>query len=68
MLYEIPISDRYYVTYLKNDAAREPLAAGPSIPRILADAAAKTGRPKSDLEIEEITAEQFRTFSQFLDS
>jgi hypothetical protein len=30
----------------RDDVAKEPVTAGPSIPRILADAAAKTGRDR----------------------
>jgi hypothetical protein len=67
-LYPVPKCDRYYVTYLKTDAAKEPLAAGPSIPAILADASGKTGGPKSDFTIEEISKERYETLKQFLDS
>jgi hypothetical protein len=68
MLYEIPLADKFYVLYLRTDAAKEPLAAGPSIPAILADASGKTGRPKSDFTIEEISKERYETLKPFLDS
>jgi hypothetical protein len=68
MLYDVPLSDRLYLVYLKNDAAKEPLSAGPSIPAILADASGKTGRPKSDFTIEEISKERYETLKRFLDS
>jgi hypothetical protein len=38
---------RYYVAYLKTDPAKEPLAIGQSMPRIIADAATKIGRHRN---------------------
>jgi hypothetical protein len=67
MLYDVPLSDRLYLVFLTNDAAREPLSAGPSIPAILANASGKTGRPKSDFTIEEITKERYEKLKPFLD-
>lgn len=48
-------------TYLKDDPAKEPITAGPSIPGILADAVAKTGRSKQDSEVRRISKESLRT-------
>jgi hypothetical protein len=44
MLHNIPEFDRYYVAYLKDDPAKEPVAASDSSPGVLAEAAHKTGR------------------------
>jgi hypothetical protein len=68
MLYEIPLADKFYVAYLETDAAKEPLSAGLSIPAILADASRKTGRPKSDFTIEEISKERYEKLKRFLGS
>jgi hypothetical protein len=65
-----PIPDfepEYFAVYLKNDPAREPIAVGYSIPGIIATAAEKAGRDRSEFAVERITAEQYRTLSQFLD-
>jgi hypothetical protein len=66
-----PIPDfepEYFSAHLTNDPAREPVAVGSSIPRTIADAAIKTGRDRNEFSIERITAEQFETLSQFLES
>jgi hypothetical protein len=47
MLHEIPEFDHYYVAYLKDDPAKEPVATSDSSPGVLADAAHKTGRAES---------------------
>jgi hypothetical protein len=39
MLYKIPEFDHHYVAYLKNDPAKEPIAASYSAPGVLAEAA-----------------------------
>jgi hypothetical protein len=39
-----------------------------SIPRVIADAAVKLGRDRSEFSAERITAEQHRTLGQFLGS
>jgi hypothetical protein len=45
--------------YLKDDPAKEPLAASYSAPGVIAEAAHKTGRVKGDFEIREISKEEF---------
>ena len=62
----MPEFDRYYVAYVKADPAKEPLSTGESIPRIIADAAAKTGRPRMDFEVEEISRERYEKLLRFL--
>ena len=54
MLSKEPEFDRYYVAYLKDDPAKEPIAASYSPPGVLAEAVHKTGRAKSDFELREI--------------
>jgi len=66
MLHEIPEFDHYYVAYLKEDPAKEPVAASYSAPGVLAEAAHKTGRTKADFELREITKEQYERLSEFL--
>ena len=46
MLNKIPEFDRHYVAYLKEDPAKEPIAANYSAPGVLAEAAHKTGERK----------------------
>jgi hypothetical protein len=41
MLNQIPEFDLYYVAYLKDDPAKEPIAASYSAPEVLAEAAAQ---------------------------
>ena len=48
MLNKIPEFDLYYVAYLKDDPAKEPVATSYSSPGVLAGAAHKTGRAKAD--------------------
>lgn len=67
-LYPMPEFDRYFVAYRKDDEAKEPLATGESIPAIIADAAAKTGRPRIDFEVQEITRERYDVLRNFLGS
>jgi hypothetical protein len=62
------IFDSFYVAYLRDDPAREPVTTGYSIPGIIASAAEKTGRDRKEFEVEQITAEQYRVLKQFLDS
>jgi hypothetical protein len=59
---------RYYVAYLRDDPAKEPLSTHESIPRAIADAAEKTGRPRTDFEVQEISKVRFETLKRFLDS
>ena len=65
-LHPVPDFDRFYCTYVKGDAAKEPITAGESIPAIIADAAAKTGRRRSDFEVEEISRKRYEKLKQFL--
>ncbi len=58
MLNKIPEFDLYYVTYLKDDPAKEPVATSYSAPGVLAEAAHKTGRAKADFELREISREE----------
>lgn len=67
-LHPVPDFEHYYVVYSKHDPAKEPLVVGESIPGIIADAARKTGRPRSDFEVEEITEQRYQTLKKFLDS
>jgi hypothetical protein len=59
MLHNIPEFDLYYVAYLKDDAAKEPIATSYSAPGVLADAAHKTRRAKADFELQEISREEY---------
>jgi hypothetical protein len=58
--------DRFYCAYIKGDAAKEPIMTGESIPAIIANAAEKTGRPRSDFEVEEISRERHQKLKRFL--
>ena len=51
MLHGIPEFDLYYVAYLKDDPAKEPIATSYSAPGVLAEAAHKTGRAKAMLNL-----------------
>ena len=66
MLNKIPDFDHYYVAYLKDDPAKEPIAASYSAPGVLAEAAHKTGRAKADFEIREIGKEEYERFKSLL--
>ena len=59
MLHKIPKFDHYYVAYLKDDPAKEPIAASYSAPGVLAEATHKTGRAKADFELREIGREEY---------
>jgi hypothetical protein len=59
MLHKIPEFDHYYITHLKDDPAKEPIAASYSAPGALAEAAHKTGRAKADFELREISREEY---------
>ena len=65
-LHPLPNFDRFYCTHIKGDAAKEPITTGESIPAIIADAAAKTGRPRSDFEVEETSRKRYEKLKQFL--
>jgi hypothetical protein len=58
--------DRYYVAYLKDDPAKEPVAASYSAPGVLAEAAHKTGRAKADFELREISKEEYERMKSLL--
>lgn len=66
MLNRPPEFDFHYVVYLKTDPAREPIAVGESAPRALADAANKTGRPKADFELCEISRKEYDQLKSLL--
>ena len=59
MLHKIPEFDLYYVAYLKDDPAKEPVATRYSAPGVLAEAVHKTGRAKADFELREISREEY---------
>jgi hypothetical protein len=59
MLNEIPEFDFYYVAYLQDDPAKEPVATSYSAPGVLAEAAHKTGRAKADFELREISRQEY---------
>jgi hypothetical protein len=65
-LYPSHIWEQYYLAYLKDDPAREPLGVRESTVRAIADAAAKTGRPRWDFEVQEISKERFEKLKEFL--
>jgi hypothetical protein len=65
-LHLVPDFDRFYCSYIKGDAAKEPITTGESIPAIIADAAVKTGRPRTDFEVEEIGRKRYEKLKQFL--
>ena len=65
-LHPMPDFDRFYCAYIKGDAAKEPITTGESIPAIIANAAVKTGRPRTDFEVEEISHKRYEKLKQFL--
>ena len=65
-LHPLPDFDRFYCAYIKGDPAKEPITSGESIPAIIANAAEKTGRPRDDFEVEEISRERHEKLKQFL--
>lgn len=65
-LHPKPDFDAFYCAYIKGDAAKEPITTGESIPAIIAKAAEKTGRPRGDFEVEEISRERHERLKQFL--
>ncbi len=67
MLNEIPEFEDYYVAYLKDDPAKEPVVVGDSSPAALADASRKTGRPKHDFELRRISRNEYETLKRFFD-
>ena len=66
MLHDIPEFDLYYVAYLKDDPAKEPIAASYSAPGVLAEAAHKTGRAKADFELREISRDEYERLKSLL--
>jgi hypothetical protein len=58
----------YFSAHLTEDPAREPVAIGESIPGIIATAAVKLGRDRTEFSVERITEEQYETLKQFLGS
>lgn len=67
MLHKIPEFKWYYVAYLKDDPAKEPIATSYSSPGVLGEAAHKTGRAKGDFEIRQIDAEEYQILKRLLD-
>jgi hypothetical protein len=61
-----PKFEWYYVAYLKDDPAKEPIATSYSAPGVLAEAAHKTGRAKSDFELREISKEEYNKAKGFI--
>jgi hypothetical protein len=47
------------IAYLKDDPAKEPIAASYSTPGVLPEAAYKTGRAKADFELRQIDREDY---------
>jgi hypothetical protein len=66
VLNQIPEFDCYYVAYLKDDPAKEPIAASYSAPGVLAEAAQKTGRAKANFELREISREEYERIKAVL--
>ena len=66
MLHKIPEFEWSYVAYLKDDPAKEPIAASYSAPGVLAEAAHKTGRAKVDFELREISREEYERLRSLL--
>jgi hypothetical protein len=65
VLNKTPEFDLYYVAYLKDDPAEEPIAASYSAPGVLAEAAHRTGIAKGDFELREISTEEYERLSEF---
>ncbi|HEX3443381.1 MAG TPA: hypothetical protein VHS80_01590 [Chthoniobacterales bacterium] len=66
MLNKTPEFDHYYVAYLKDDAAKEPIAVSYSAPGVLAEAAHRTGKAKADFELRKISKEQYERIKSLL--
>jgi hypothetical protein len=66
MLHGIPEFDHYYVAYLKDDPAKEPVATSYSAPGVLAEAAHKTGRAKVDFELREISRKEYERIKSLI--
>jgi len=66
MLNKILEFDLYYVAYLKDDPAKEPVATSYSAPGVLAEAAHKTGRAKVDFELREVSKEEYERFKSLI--
>jgi hypothetical protein len=66
MLSKEPEFDLYYVAYLKDDPAKEPIAASYSAPRVFAEAVHKTGRAKADFELRETRKAEYDRIKSLL--
>jgi hypothetical protein len=66
LLATIPEFDCYCVAYLKDDPAKEPNGASYSAPGVLAEAAHKIGRAKADMELREISKEEYHRIRRLL--
>ncbi|HXM02017.1 MAG TPA: hypothetical protein VN939_05410 [Chthoniobacterales bacterium] len=65
-LYPTHSSEEFYVAYLRNDQAKEPLAVDQSIPKAIAIAVERTGRSRDDFTIEEISKERYEKLRRLL--
>jgi hypothetical protein len=63
---KVPEFDLYYVAFLKDDPAKEPIAASYSAPGVLSEATHKTGRAKADFELREISQEEYERIRSLL--
>ena len=66
MLNKMPEFDYFYVAYIKDDLAKEPIATSYSAPGVLAEAAHKTGRAKADFELREISKEEYERMKSLI--
>jgi hypothetical protein len=66
VLNKSPDFDLYYVAYLKDDPAKEPVAASYSAPGVLAEARHKTGRAKAHFELREISRVEYERLKSLI--
>jgi hypothetical protein len=66
MLHNISEFDYYYVAYLKDDPAKEPIATSSSSPGVLAQVAHKTGRAKADFELRQVSREEYERIKSLI--
>jgi hypothetical protein len=65
-LNKIPEFDLYYLAYLKDDPAEEPIAASYSAPGVLAEAAHKSGRANAHFELREVSEEEYERLKSLI--
>ena len=58
--------DLYYLAHRKNDPAREPVAVEFSPVAVLTEAENKTGRPRAEFELRQISKEEYETLRRLL--